>query len=66
MPWECTVFFRQPGNTPVKQPSHCAKSYTARGRTPDESKRKANHLIPLGCQGKGMGTYGHCKPRYVK
>src|SRR4051794_12914734 len=31
--WKCTVYFRQPGNTPKRQPPGCRKKYTAFGAT---------------------------------
>ena len=65
MPWECTVYFRQPGNTPLSQPPGCAKSYAGRGVTKKQAVRAANARVPRGCQGKGIGSYGHPNQRFV-
>lgn len=65
MPIECTVYFRQPGNTPVPQPPGCAKWYTAIGKDRKHAVHRANAKVPLGCQGKGIGNYGPPLFRWV-
>ena len=64
--FEATVRFRAPGNTPKKQPSICAPSYTARGFSRKAAIRAANAMVPRGCQGHGIGSYGHPDVRIVR
>ena len=64
--WRCTVYFRAPGNTPIAQPPGCEPRYTAEGDSRKSAIAAANALVPEGCQGPGIGSYGHPNVRRIQ